>query len=349
MTPKLHDAPGTGEAPPPGKKRPSARRKLLLSAVALAFSFVVAEGLLRVAGIEIMADRLVRDPVLGWRNRPGYVGETFRVNSRGFLGPELELEKAPGVVRVVCLGDSCTAGDLLDTPDQTYPRQLASALAERYPTRTFEVINAGVGSYSSFQGRAWLEQELIHLRPNVLVVYFGWNDHWQARTGGTDREVSGSAVERVRAWLGWSKVVQLFVRAWRQVRGRRAAVAVGRGDAGGAAATGTLRVPVDEYEANLKAMVELVRRKGGQVILLTAASYLELGTKRGIADVAESLGGDASAVQAVNRVHRQYNERVREVAQATGACLVDVARLFESEGMPQRLFWRPAPQGGKAI
>ena len=38
-----------------------------------------------------------------------------------------------------------------------------------------------------------------------------------------------------------------------------------------------------------------------------------------------------------------------KVAQATGACLVDVARLFESEGMPQRLFWRPAPQGKKAI
>src|SRR5712692_8177503 len=35
----------------------------------------------------------------------------IQVNSRGFVGPEFEEPRAPGVARIVALGDSCTFGE----------------------------------------------------------------------------------------------------------------------------------------------------------------------------------------------------------------------------------------------
>jgi len=35
-------------------------------------------------------------------------GQEFRVNSRGFLGPEFTEQPAPDVYRIIALGDSCT-------------------------------------------------------------------------------------------------------------------------------------------------------------------------------------------------------------------------------------------------
>jgi len=290
---------------------------------------------LQLAGVEIRADRLVRDPLLGWRNRPGWRGPAFSVNSRGCLGPEFSPQKPADTVRVFCLGCSCTAGDLLPSFDDTYPSQLARELERLYPGRSFEVINAGVGGYSSFQGRTWLERELLGYRPDLVVIYFGWNDHWPARLGGQDKWVSGSLSERLRAWLGWSKVLQLLVRGAQTLRGRSqspdaspALPAVGQ----------TARVSLNDYEANLKAMVAALRNQGADAILVTAPNYLELAA-------AGQPPGDQAANGLIG-VHAAYNAAVRQVAEELDVCLVDAVRDFRTEPDPARLFWRPP---GKAI
>ena len=98
--------------------------KLLLSLVALLLALAVAEGMLHLLGVGAEAERLVRDPVFGWRNRPGWRGPVFSINSLGFLGDEFSPRKPEGAVRIFCLGGSCTAGDLLPDFDHTYPRHL---------------------------------------------------------------------------------------------------------------------------------------------------------------------------------------------------------------------------------
>src|SRR5262249_24014242 len=47
----------------------------------------------------------------------------IKVNSHGFVGPEFEEPRAPGVVRIVTLGYSCTFG--AGSGVETYPEQLA--------------------------------------------------------------------------------------------------------------------------------------------------------------------------------------------------------------------------------
>ncbi len=338
------------------------RAALLVGSVVVAL--VLAELALQLLGAEIRAERLVRDPILGWRNRPGYTDETLSINSHGCIGPEFSAQKPPGVVRVVCLGDSCTAGDLLPNAEDRFPRQLERELERRYPERDIQVINAGVGGYSSLQGRLWLKREVLDWEPDLVVIYFGWNDHWPARTGGPDAEVAGSWRDRLRAWLGWSKVLQLLHRGYRRLVHRP--VVVKEKEAQGRVTVPTderVRVPLEDYRANLAAMVAATRERGGRCCLVTAPNYLELLAQQGRAPTHESLG-DQETVEAVVELHAQYNQATREVAKRTGACLVDAARNFAwagknigslggggiclvpRSGYPARLFWQ-AP--GKPI
>jgi len=326
--------------PPRARGAPGLGAKLVLCAVACLVALAVAEGALHLLGIEIRADRLARDPMLGWRNRPGWVGAAFRVNSRGFLGPEFSPAKPAGAVRVFCLGDSTTAGDLLPSYDDTYPRQLERLLQARCPDRPVEVVNAGVGGYSSFQGRRWLETEILDYEPDVVVLYFGWNDHWPARLAGEDKVACGSTSERLRAWLAWSKLLQLSIRAYHTVRGR---ATLPREAAGGGAPVASssrpARVSLADYEANLRAMVAATRRRGGEAVLVTAPNYLACAT---VADAEAQAQADAQAqAEALVALHERYNHVARRVANDTGACLVDAASQLEAAADAKALFWDP--------
>ena len=74
--------------------------------------------------------------------------------------------------RIVCLGDSLTAGYGLD-PDQSYPSVLESVLIER--GRVVSVVNAGVSGDTSAGGArrlSWIMQQQI----DCLIIALGAND-----------------------------------------------------------------------------------------------------------------------------------------------------------------------------
>jgi acyl-CoA thioesterase I len=75
--------------------------------------------------------------------------------------------------RVVCLGDSLTAGYGLASPDQAYPALLERKLAEA--GFDYEVINAGVSGDTSAGGLSRLEWSLQG-DVRVLIVALGGND-----------------------------------------------------------------------------------------------------------------------------------------------------------------------------
>lgn len=330
--PSPESAEATPDTPPP---RRGLGRKLLLSAVAVLVALAVAEGALHVLGIGGRAERLIRDPAFGWRNRPGWRGPKFGINSLGFLGEEFDPQKPDGVIRIFCLGCSCTAGDLLPSFDDTYPRQLERILRERHPGAKLEVINAGVGGYSSFHGRLWLEREIVGYAPDLVVVYFGWNDHWPARLGGDDKTVSGSWSEHARAWFSWCRLLQLSIRAVHTVRRRGDRPAQGSQHPSSGPAipdlSGTPRVSLDDYRDNLRATVRLARGKGAGVAFITAPNYIATG----------GLACDDGPVRRLIDVHADYNAVVRSIASAEQAGLIDAAAELEAAPDAASLFWDP--------
>src|SRR5258706_16217123 len=122
----------TSNDPPPTADRPAApdprRRRFILAAMLLPVVAVVAiEGALRLAGFEWplagpplrffnqqgceerrLDEMMAPDPALFWRLRAGWTSRSGdRIASTGFRS-EFARAKAPGVRRVVCVGDSNT-------------------------------------------------------------------------------------------------------------------------------------------------------------------------------------------------------------------------------------------------
>lgn len=99
----------------------------------------------------------------------------IRTNSLGLRSAEVTEPKPAGVFRILVLGDSVTFGWGLRGED-TYPSQLASLLATLRPNQRFEVINAGVSGYGTWQQASWLQDTGLDLQPDVIVVQTHLND-----------------------------------------------------------------------------------------------------------------------------------------------------------------------------
>lgn len=106
----------------------------------------------------------------------GASGPGWSVNAQGFPQPdEVPLERTPGVLRVLALGESTTMGHF--GADGNYPSHLRRILATNAPEyRGVESINGGVAGWVSDQLALRSERELAAYCPDVVILYAGWND-----------------------------------------------------------------------------------------------------------------------------------------------------------------------------
>lgn len=165
----------------------------------------------------------IPDDELLWRNNAGYAPEDHfgPINSLGLRGPEVSLEKPEGVTRILSLGESTTFGDGVHW-SQTYSAQLELKLRARGVES--QVWNAGVRAWSSAQSLRFLQLEMEHLDPDLVLFYHELNDflptvirNLRMRSAGlTDREtmdlISGRSAllrivrsSRLLTWLSLAR------------------------------------------------------------------------------------------------------------------------------------------------
>ena len=131
---------------------------------------------------------------------------TLNVNSLGFRGKERRLsdERAPGRLRVYCLGSSTTFGWGATTDGATYPAQLEEYLKMMLPKLNVEVINAGVPGNSSNDELKILEADLVALKPDIVVICSGWPDwsHYVMPPPTANTQQGPNAFRRVDSAFG---------------------------------------------------------------------------------------------------------------------------------------------------
>ena len=119
------------------------------------------------------------DPHLPYVLTPGIDvsmrGMHVEVNEHGLRGPAISTRPAPGVHRILALGDSVTFGEGLQV-EEAFPALLERELAARTGAR-YEVLNAGVEGYNAEAELAFLRERGLVLGPETVVVGFNLNDY----------------------------------------------------------------------------------------------------------------------------------------------------------------------------
>jgi lysophospholipase L1-like esterase len=199
---------------------------------------------------------LQRDPLLSLSFRPDcrgdLAGTQMRTNSFGLRGPELN---ADGAVSILAAGDSCTWGWRV-TEGQSYPAVLQSMLHDIAIQNTYQVINAGVPGYTSFQGLQYLRERGLGLRPSIVLIAYGFNDVFPTGDVELQIEHERNVLPLLRAddfLLNRSALYR-----WMRWRAEQNASRVREP-----------RVSVNNYERNLRSMIELARARGIKVMIVS--------------------------------------------------------------------------------
>ena len=239
----------------------------------------------------------LEDPELGPTLRPGADIGSAVVNELGLRGPVLPREKEAQTYRVLFIGDSTVFG--LGLPlEETFAHLATSQIGELAPGRHSEYLLGATPGWTSFQSRILLDR-LLPYRPDLVVFYVGArNDPDRARyfkdSAWPARQARRQAAwHDVRTLRALEFITDTLWKKWlRRLRPR----------------TWQARVPPDEFEANMKAMLDATRRAGVPAIVL-------------LPPYSESL-------IAHQRIIPYYQEILRETAVAYGAPHTELQRIF---------------------
>jgi hypothetical protein len=182
--------PDTAEEPS-RQKPPRLQRvvgNLILLCACLGVGCLIVEGGLRWAFFgsirrpEFFHHTMIRPPhpTRGWSLAPNSTAftqtldfaMTIHTNSKGFRDREHEYEPAPGMFRVMILGDSFMEAYQMDM-ERGLPRSLEHLLADR----DVEVINLAQSGYGTGQEYLMLKEEGLKYKPDlVLMAFYTEND-----------------------------------------------------------------------------------------------------------------------------------------------------------------------------
>ena len=268
-----------------------------------------------------------KDPILYWRFnagsfRMGGKGEgqltPFKINSNGLRGPEIPTEKPANTFRIVCLGDSTTFGWIVKY-ELTYEQLLQSLLNAKSKRLNFEVINAGVPGYTACQGYNLLDKYFKRWKPDMVTIYFGSNDCYDAKT--FYREIENNFFRRADEALrershfySFLKKRYLYFKIQNRLKHPNNKEPIG----------------IEyEYRDYLESIIDLARRNNIKPVLLTYPTYVE-------------VYGNARFT---------YNQIVLEVARKKNCPVVDLVDAFKNANK-EILFYddvHPGPSGYKII
>jgi lysophospholipase L1-like esterase len=220
-----------------------------------------------------------KDAELFWKFKPNQVIRSWwvpkaHINSLGLRGDEIGKENKKAIY-VLCVGDSGIFGWAVND-SQTFPSVLEQELKKKFTTENIKVINAGVPAYSSYQGVILLERLLKHIKPKIVIFAFGRNDH-NDTVYMTDKQRKRlpaiitnlhSLLLNTRAYQWFYMQTTMYMLIYKRDQFY-----------GGQNRKQTVRVPLADFEINIRKAAEISRDNGATLYLITRAqmpAYTEI-------------------------------------------------------------------------
>jgi len=100
---------------------------------------------------------------------------TIDINTHGFRGDEITVDKPFDTFRIFVIGGSTTFGVGSTSNSNTIPGYLQNYF-NSVPELNVEVINAGIPKAFSYSEINYVQKSLLKYEPDLLIVYDGFND-----------------------------------------------------------------------------------------------------------------------------------------------------------------------------
>lgn len=272
-------------------------------------------------------DLITRD----WFGRHGRAHGQFgkwKLNSLGFRGSEMSVERTPGCARIVVMGASETFG-LFESPGHEFPNLLAERLATR---GCVEVVNAAVVGMTLGSMQPYWTHWLARLRPDVVLIYpspefYLWIPATQVALppdpgAAVDHPFESRFIKRLRGVA--SAATPQWIKNYgmeRQVRAKLAALP----------ASPEINSPppsdLAAFRRDLNELVESIRDSGPLVVLLTHAQRASWPIER--RDLPDLWGArffsPTAALPVFVEFDRAANVIIRETGRQQMVQLIDAA------------------------
>jgi len=222
-----------------------------------------------------------------------WVPKNYRTKIKSWTG------KHPSIVFMGC---SCTEMG-------QYDLFLKSFIDRLQPDNNITSVNMGVSGWSSYQGLQQLKRDILPMKPRIITIYYGWNDHWKS-FGIKDKDIGKHNLKHP-VWLKLSelRIIQLINRALFTPRKSRVK---------------TERVPLTEFTHNLIQIVQIAKDNNIIPILLTAPSSHQRG-KEPVHLKRRWLNDLNSLIP----LHKKYVQAVRNTALKEEVHIIDLYAEFQ--------------------
>jgi lysophospholipase L1-like esterase len=202
----------------------------------------------------------MKDPILHWRLRPNvevnFLNVLIRTDENGFRGKGLD----PNAQTILCLGDSTTFGWRVDE-ESTFVFKLEKILNHcKMSSFRWQVINAGVPGYTSFQVKLNAEALLQRWKPKYLIMLIGNNEAWPSKQSDKQIHDDTRLEARLVKILSYSKFL-LWLKELIRPDTLKPFIAQSFEGSGP-------RVSRDEYVTNISEIISFARRKKTSITLV---------------------------------------------------------------------------------
>ena len=255
-------------------------------------------------------------PEIGYDLKPNFrsASGAFRIstNARGLRGPDLDSEKPAGRIRIAILGESSAFGYLV-SDGQEIDRLLESKL--RAAGQNVEVLNGGVPGYNLFHTSVRYREVVAPLKPNLVILYLGWNDLTSYVISETPNDESFRVRPIAPAWkrlLGKSTLYGFIFHRLLAAPVRFAPATV----------TGTVVTPAGEqqFRENLGKLIREIRKDGPDVMVVAQCSA---GNPKAEGDLRKALGDSEAIIQRMIELGSWLHDTEKEIAEKEGVRFED--------------------------
>lgn len=175
---------------------------------------------------------------------------------------------------VYFFGGSATAGAGLDNPLDAFAYQTKNIWNKKHPDQPMQVVNAGVGGYTTFQIRRLIETYMDDIHADLFVLYVGYNDT-QKTYGrythkqiyeimyGNERDTGPGWIGKTQLLLGRFRTYNFLVTMFNHIKQRLQGTKLD---------TTVRAVPVQDMEDNLDEIFRICRQNKIRLLLLAEAA-----------------------------------------------------------------------------